>query len=27
MRLSPHLRHLLDELHRRDNEGRPMSSN
>ncbi len=27
MRLSPHLRHLLDELHMRDNEGRPMSSN
>jgi hypothetical protein len=26
-RLSSHLEHLLDELRRRDNEGRPMSSN
>jgi hypothetical protein len=25
--LSSHLEHLLDELRRRDNEGRPMSSN
>ncbi len=26
-RLSSHLQHLMDELRRRDNEGRPMSSN
>jgi len=26
-RLSSHLEHLLDELRRRDNEGRAMSSN
>jgi hypothetical protein len=26
-RLSSHLQHLLDELRRRDNEGRPMASN
>ena len=26
-RLSSHLQHLLDELRRRDHEGRPMSSN
>ena len=26
-RLSSHLQHLLDELHRRDNDGRRMSSN
>ena len=26
-RLSSHLQHLLDELHRRDNDGRQMSSN
>lgn len=26
-RLSSHLQHLLDELNRRDNEGRSMSSN
>ncbi len=25
--LSSHLQHLMDELRRRDNEGRPMSSN
>ena len=25
--LSSHLQHLLDELHRRDNDGRQMSSN
>ena len=27
LHLSSHLEHLLDELRRRDNEGRPMSSN
>ena len=26
-RLSSHLQHLMDELRRRDTEGRPMSSN
>ena len=26
-RLSSYLQHLMDELRRRDNEGRPMSSN
>jgi hypothetical protein len=26
-RLSSHLQHLMDELRRRDHEGRPMSSN
>ena len=26
-RLSSHLQYLMDELRRRDNEGRPMSSN
>jgi hypothetical protein len=26
-RLSSYLEHLMDELRRRDNEGRPMSSN
>jgi len=26
-RLSSHLQHLMDKLRRRDNEGRPMSSN
>jgi hypothetical protein len=26
-RLSSYLQHLLDELHKRDNDGRPMSSN
>jgi hypothetical protein len=26
-RLSSHLQHLLDELRRRDNDGRPMASN
>ena len=26
-RLSSHLQHLLDELRKRDNDGRPMSSN
>jgi len=26
-RLSSHLQHLMDELRRQDNEGRPMSSN
>jgi hypothetical protein len=26
-RLSSHLQHLMDELRRRDNEGRPMASN
>jgi hypothetical protein len=27
MGLTSHLQHLLDELRRRDNEGRPISSN
>jgi hypothetical protein len=27
VRLSSHLQHLMDELRRRDTEGRPMSSN
>jgi hypothetical protein len=26
-RLSPHLQHLMDELHKRDSEDRPKSSN